>query len=208
MTLGDARREAERLLDGVSGWLIHDERTLEREWGWVFFWGQRDDAIAVVGGGPIAVLRHAGAAWFLGTAREPLALIAEFESHLAESGYSRTCPECGGEARTVYPFNPVLERCERCGWEQTAIVTPSIPFWLSPREYWIEWADPAGPSNAEVIGLRAVVPELAAVPLLELRDRLKGTARWPLGTQIDAERLGMECDRRGLRLRWRNVPQD
>ena len=71
--LNDARRIAERYLIGLSAEagtkleLLNGE-TLEREFGWVFYYGPQDNAMTVAGNAPFIVDRKDGSIHVTGTA--------------------------------------------------------------------------------------------------------------------------------------------
>jgi hypothetical protein len=68
--------------------VIVDESTIEREWGWVFFYTSdrylktRDVRYALAGNAPYIVNRHTGAVRVTGTARPIEHYIAEYEREL------------------------------------------------------------------------------------------------------------------------------
>ena len=67
-------------------WVILDEHTIERGWGWVFFYDSRrhretgDFRFAVAGNAPFIVRRSDGAVFVTGTAFPIEHYIAEFEA--------------------------------------------------------------------------------------------------------------------------------
>lgn len=64
--------------------MIFDARTIERDWGWVFFWGSRryhetgDPTYAFGGNAPCIVRRSDGGVLFTGTALPTEDYIEEF----------------------------------------------------------------------------------------------------------------------------------
>ena len=72
---------------GPEELVILDEETIERPWGWVFFyttrgWRDGDSRYAVGGNGPIIVNRLDGTLRSTGTARSPEQIISEYEAEL------------------------------------------------------------------------------------------------------------------------------
>jgi ribosomal protein L7/L12 len=75
-------------LDAVEGdaWVVYLEHTIERPFGWMFFWGSdlyaetRDPAYLVGGNSPFIVDRHTGAVVGTGTALPPEHYIQQYES--------------------------------------------------------------------------------------------------------------------------------
>ena len=75
-------------LDAVEGdaWVVYLEHTIERPFGWMFFWGSdlyakpRDPAYLVGGNSPFIVDRHSGAVVSTGTAFPPEHYIQQYES--------------------------------------------------------------------------------------------------------------------------------
>jgi hypothetical protein len=80
------RRYGVRL--GPDELIVRDEHTIERPWGWVFFFinqGYLDgDDNWLCGNGPVLVNRHDGAMQFCGTAYVTEHYIEEYEAELAE----------------------------------------------------------------------------------------------------------------------------
>jgi Immunity protein 35 len=72
-----------------DAWLVFDERTIERPFGWVFFYGSRlfaktgDIRYAVAGNSPFIVNRHTGELHAIGTALPAEQYIAAYEARLA-----------------------------------------------------------------------------------------------------------------------------
>lgn len=68
--------------------VIWDERTIERDWGWVFFYNSerflktKDPGYAIVGNAPYIVNRHTGEVRPTGTGRPIEHYIAEYERGL------------------------------------------------------------------------------------------------------------------------------
>lgn len=90
MTLDDARRAVLALLNRNAGasseeLVLLEERTLEKPYGWVFFFNTkrfaetRDLVHALGGNGPVVVERETGRISPLGSARPPETEIAEYE---------------------------------------------------------------------------------------------------------------------------------
>jgi ribosomal protein L7/L12 len=79
-------------LDAVEGdaWVVYPEHTIERPFGWMFFWGSdlyaktHDPAYLVGGNSPFIVDRHTGAVVSTGTARPPEHYIQQYESRGAD----------------------------------------------------------------------------------------------------------------------------
>jgi len=67
-------------------WILLDECTIERDWGWVVFYGSRryretgDIRFSVVGNAPFFVRQEDGATFRAGTARPVEDYIADFEA--------------------------------------------------------------------------------------------------------------------------------
>lgn len=93
VTKAEARRIALTAILGV--WsvegdepIIFDESTLEREWGWVFYWGSRGYAetrlfqYALAGNAPVLVKRVDGSAHFTTTAGPIEEFLIEYEDDL------------------------------------------------------------------------------------------------------------------------------
>jgi hypothetical protein len=70
-------------------WVVLDERTIERTWGWVFFYNSkryletREIRYALAGNAPYIVNRYTGALSVTGTAHPIEHYIAEYEQSLA-----------------------------------------------------------------------------------------------------------------------------
>ena len=68
-----------------DSWEIYDEHTIERKWGWVFFYGSRrfretgETRYAVAGNAPFIVRRSDGALFVTGTAMPIADYILQFE---------------------------------------------------------------------------------------------------------------------------------
>jgi immunity protein 35 of polymorphic toxin system len=68
--------------------VILDEETIEREWGWVFFYNSQryletgDILHALAGNAPYLVNRHTGELQVTGTAHPTEHYIAEYQRHL------------------------------------------------------------------------------------------------------------------------------
>jgi hypothetical protein len=85
-----AEREIANLepLPSSDSWVIYDQRTIERPFGWVFFYGSRlyaetgDITYAVAGNAPLIVNRHTGEVITTGAAQPVEHYIAEYESLL------------------------------------------------------------------------------------------------------------------------------
>jgi hypothetical protein len=82
-----------------DGWVILDEHTIERRWGWVFFHDSRrhqetgDSRFAVAGNAPYIVRRADGAVFVTGTARPVEEYIAEFEAAEPGVAHGRRPPQ-------------------------------------------------------------------------------------------------------------------
>ncbi len=69
-----------------DGWVVLDEHTIERDWGWVFFYDSRryletgDLSFAVAGNAPYLVRRADGAVFETGTAFPVEHYIEDFEA--------------------------------------------------------------------------------------------------------------------------------
>jgi len=80
-----------RGVGGVDGVVILESKTLEKRYGWAFFYNAKkfietgDMLYSLVGGGPVMVLADTGAIHELGSARSPLEEIATFEKRLGLS---------------------------------------------------------------------------------------------------------------------------
>jgi hypothetical protein len=67
-------------------WIILDEHTIERDWGWVFFYDSRqyhtlgDFRFAVAGNAPYFIRRSDGAVFVAGTALPVEEYIRDFEA--------------------------------------------------------------------------------------------------------------------------------
>lgn len=75
------------LRSGPDELVILDDYTIEREWGWVFFYTSRgcqdgDMRYGLVGGGPYLVNRHDGSIRETGSARSVEYYVAEYEVEL------------------------------------------------------------------------------------------------------------------------------
>src|ERR1700680_933533 len=73
---------------GPEELVVLDEHTIERPWGWVFFFQNRgyldgDFNFALCGNGPVLVNRNDGALRLCGTAFVPEHYIEEYEAELA-----------------------------------------------------------------------------------------------------------------------------
>lgn len=79
------------LPDG-DAWVVLRQHTIERPFGWVFFYGSRlfaetgDARYAVVGNAPLLVNRFSGVLQYTGTAQPVANYIAEYEAQLAAGG--------------------------------------------------------------------------------------------------------------------------
>jgi hypothetical protein len=79
-------------LDAVesNAWVVYLEHTIERPFGWMFFWSSdlyaktRDPAYLVGGNSPFIVDRYTGAVVSTGTALPPEHYIQEYEPHGAD----------------------------------------------------------------------------------------------------------------------------
>ena len=75
-----------------DGWVVLDEHTIERGWGWVFFYDSRlhretgDLRFAVAGNAPFFVRRIDGVVFVAGTAHPIEHYFQEFEVQHAEPG--------------------------------------------------------------------------------------------------------------------------
>jgi hypothetical protein len=78
-----------------DAWLILDEYTLQRDWGWVFFYTSRrwhetgDFRFGVAGNAPYFVRRNDGAMFVAGTAYPVEDYVKDFERE------GRLCRRCG-----------------------------------------------------------------------------------------------------------------
>ena len=76
--------------DELGGFVILDEHTIKRPWGWVFFYDSRkhhetgDFKYAIAGNAPYIVNRFDGSMHVTGTARATEHYIAEYESQIAD----------------------------------------------------------------------------------------------------------------------------
>jgi hypothetical protein len=74
----------------LGGFVILDEHTIERSWGWVFFYDSRkhhetgDFQYMIAGNAPYIVNRFDGSMHVTGTARATEHYIAEYESQIAD----------------------------------------------------------------------------------------------------------------------------
>lgn len=81
--------QLEPLPDGDS-WVVYFRRTIERPFGWVFFYGSRlyeqtgELRYAVAGNAPFVVNRGTGAVVSTGTSRSVEQYITEYEAALAQ----------------------------------------------------------------------------------------------------------------------------
>lgn len=79
----------EPLPDGDS-WTVYHQRTAERPFGWVFFYGSKmyaqtgEAKYAVAGNAPFIVNRHSGHVEPTGTAKPVEHYIAEYEARFAQ----------------------------------------------------------------------------------------------------------------------------
>ena len=75
--------------DEGDAWVVYLEQTIERPFGWMFFWGSdlyaktRDSAYLVGGNAPFIVDRHTGALVSTGTALSPEHYIQQYEMRCA-----------------------------------------------------------------------------------------------------------------------------
>ena len=75
--------------------VVADEGTIEKPYGWVFFYNSkkyletRVISYALAGNGPVIVNKHDATVEFFGTFKSPNEFIAEYESKLAERQKSR-----------------------------------------------------------------------------------------------------------------------
>ena len=89
-----AEQEVARMppLPECDSWIVFLESTIERRFGWVFFYGSRlysetgDLRYAVAGNAPFIVDRHTGAIVPTGTAEPVERYIAEYEARHANNG--------------------------------------------------------------------------------------------------------------------------
>jgi hypothetical protein len=78
----------DRGVGGVDGVTILDSHTIEKPYGWAFFYNSKkfldsgDILDSLVGGGPVVVLAQTGMVHELGSARPPLQEIADLEGRL------------------------------------------------------------------------------------------------------------------------------
>jgi hypothetical protein len=69
--------------------VIADEGTIEKPYGWVFFYNTKkyletkQVRYALAGNGPVIVNKHTGTVDFFGTHKTPLEIVAEYERKLA-----------------------------------------------------------------------------------------------------------------------------
>jgi hypothetical protein len=73
IALGEATQIADRYLIGLSAdaglkLILFRERTLERDFGWVFYYGPDDESVIVAGNAPFIVDRNDGLIHVTGTA--------------------------------------------------------------------------------------------------------------------------------------------
>jgi hypothetical protein len=89
LTLEEARQLVRRELDGMSigdDLVILDDLTMERPWGWVFFYDLRSYAESVgdmdtlAGNAPYLVKKHTGELFVTGTAEEIEHYIERYEA--------------------------------------------------------------------------------------------------------------------------------
>jgi hypothetical protein len=77
-----------RAVGGADGVVILESKTIEKPYGWAFFYNSRkfietgELLYCLVGGGPVVVLADTGAIHELGSARPPLEEIAKLEQRL------------------------------------------------------------------------------------------------------------------------------
>lgn len=87
--------------ENIGGFVILDEHTIERPWGWVFFYDSckhhetRDSQYALAGNAPYFVNRFDGSMHVAGTANTPEHYIAEYESQIA-NGFANPSPHPRG----------------------------------------------------------------------------------------------------------------
>lgn len=96
LSLDQATAAVERAISGLDplpagdSWLIFEQYTIERPFGWVFFYGSKlyaetsDIKYAVAGNAPLIVNRHTGEVALTGTAQSVEKYINEYEVSLAK----------------------------------------------------------------------------------------------------------------------------
>lgn len=92
LTKDDARAMVEKAMSGYAPsdeeWVILDEYTIERPWGWVFFYNSREYATTgdpgsqLFGNAPYMVNKETGEIFDTGTAEEIDVYIARYEATL------------------------------------------------------------------------------------------------------------------------------
>jgi hypothetical protein len=75
-------------LSDLEQFVVLDDETIERPWGWVFFfttrgWLSGDERYLVAGNGPILVNRHTSEVRHLLTARSIAVQLAEYETEMS-----------------------------------------------------------------------------------------------------------------------------
>lgn len=78
--------------ESVPDLVLMPESTIERPFGWVFFYDSRryietgDSSLAVCGNAPVIVNRHTGELWVTGTAHPVERYIEEYEASRPDGG--------------------------------------------------------------------------------------------------------------------------
>lgn len=94
MNREEAQRLVEEALDRmmVGDCVVLEDETIERSWGWVFFYQSRafvesgDDAEMLAGNSPVIVNRYTGELVYTGTAYDIEEYLQEYETGLSGRG--------------------------------------------------------------------------------------------------------------------------
>jgi hypothetical protein len=89
LVVAELARPKHRYPSDPMDWVVIDEGTIEKDWGWVFFYTSerylktRDIRYAIAGNAPYIVNRHTGEVRVTGTAQPIEHYIEEYERELA-----------------------------------------------------------------------------------------------------------------------------
>jgi Immunity protein 35 len=82
-------KRLEQMSTPADPFVVVDKNTIEKPFGWVFFYNSRrfvetgEFRYRLAGNGPVIVNKHDGSVEFFGTGRPPLEFVAEYEQKLA-----------------------------------------------------------------------------------------------------------------------------